>query len=254
MSVIVTCQILSLASRIDCHNIERFFPLHGPTPYPTTNLCHIAVSQPTGASSVAPSQASMYSAQSQSLPNALPESHFVSGSMAQSYVSGQTGGTPSVPGPGSMTKSYQSGQTGGAPPGPVPGSVSAGPTGQPQFPEITPFLANKYGETFKAANKDQAGDVPGGEVLRLLGSAPVDITVKKEAWDLVASASAQQVSMFVLWRSQYTAGHRFSRHYRNYVVASSRLRPGSDWCGDGTHIIHRIQTNSEIVMQVGRVH
>lgn len=70
----------------------------------------------------------------------------------------------------------------------MPGSMGSGPTGQPQFPEITTFLATKYGNTFKAANKDQSGDIPGGEVLRMLGPVPVDIAVKKEAWDLVAGA------------------------------------------------------------------
>ena len=89
---------------------------------------------------------------------------------------------------GSTGQSFTSGQTGGLP-GPVPGAMSAGPTGQPQFPDITTFLATKYGNTFKSANKDQSGDIPGGEVLRLLGSVPVDVAVKKEAWDLVAGAT-----------------------------------------------------------------
>lgn len=103
---------------------------------------------------------------SQSLPTAAPSAHFQSGSTGQSFTSAQTGGAP----------------------GQVPGSMGAGPTGQPQYPDITTFLATKYGDTFKAAAKDQAGGIPGGEVLRLLGAVPVDIAVKKEAWDLVAGA------------------------------------------------------------------
>ena len=98
--------------------------------------------------------------------NADP-THFRAGSTGQSFTSGQTGGLPAQ----------------------VPGAMSAAPTGQPQFPDITTFLATKYGNTFKSANKDQSGEVPGGEVLRLLGSVPVDIAVKKEAWDLVAGMS-----------------------------------------------------------------
>ena len=137
------------------------------------------MSQSVGASSVA--TPGMHAPQhSQTASGA----HFRAGSTGQSYTSGQTGGVPSQP------PSMAAGQTGGA-----PGSVASGPTGQPQFPDITIQLATKYGNMFKAANKDQAGEVPGGEVLRLLGTSPVDIAVKKQAWDMVAGTSLQSTDV-----------------------------------------------------------
>jgi hypothetical protein len=82
-----------------------------------------------------------------------------------------------------------SGATGGAP---VHASAKTGSTStaavQPKFPDITTFLATKYGDTYKAASKDAGGGIPGGEVLRLVSSVQVDISVKKNAWDLVAGA------------------------------------------------------------------
>eukprot|EP00892_Ulva_mutabilis_P003922 jgi/Ulvmu1/1901/UM012_0060.1 len=65
-------------------------------------------------------------------------------------------------------------------------NFAAAPTGLPEFPAITPFLASKYGEAYKHASKDASGGVAGQEVLRLLASVPVDVGVKKAAWDLVA--------------------------------------------------------------------
>ena len=65
-------------------------------------------------------------------------------------------------------------------------NFAAAPTGLPEFPAITTFLATKYGDSYKNASKDSTGSVAGQEVLRLLASVPVDVSVKKSAWDLVA--------------------------------------------------------------------
>lgn len=143
---------------------------------------YFAVSHPTGASSVA--TPGMHAPQHSQTASGT---HFHAGSTGQSFTSGQTGGVPPQA-PSSMA----AGQTGGAP---GPGSVAAGSTGQPQFPDITTFLATKYGDMFKAANKDPAGDIPGGEVLRLLGSSPTDISVKKQAWDMVAGAACCNIDV-----------------------------------------------------------
>lgn len=65
-------------------------------------------------------------------------------------------------------------------------NFAAAPTGMPEFPAITPFLASKYGDAYKHATKDANGSVAGQEVLRMLASVPVNVSVKKGAWDLVA--------------------------------------------------------------------
>lgn len=67
------------------------------------------------------------------------------------------------------------------------GSNSAAAPATPvEFPAITPYLATKYGETYKQATKDGNGSIAGPEVLRLLAPVPVDVSVKKAAWDVVA--------------------------------------------------------------------
>jgi hypothetical protein len=68
-------------------------------------------------------------------------------------------------------------------------SFSSAPTGLPDYPTITPQLATKYGEMYKAVGKDEAGNIKGQEVLRSLASVPVEVTVKRDAWEIIAGLS-----------------------------------------------------------------
>lgn len=90
----------------------------------------------------------------------------------------------------SMPGQFASGMTGQVPmvAAPDASQFGAAPTGQPTYPAITPALAGKYAEGWHAAEKDAAGNVPGFAVLKLVASVPLDRSIKKLAWDLVAGS------------------------------------------------------------------